>query len=335
MNASRPLTRRSAMALALAGIGGLAAARSGARRAAPQLHRRDAVAFGTTVSITLEAEDPAMAETAFAAGFAEIRRIDRIASLTREDGEVFRLNRDGHLDDPDPALIDMLRMAEDMHVASEGAFDVTVQPLWLALDAAARRGAWPSEDAIAEIARRIDQKALKVGARRIEFAKPGMAITLNSLARGYAADRVALAIAAEGVVNAFLDIDELESLGVRPDGAAWRAMVQHPRDPRGNVGAASVKGCLATSGDYRYFWSPDYSRNHIIHPRSGASPSDFASVSALAGEGLLADALSTAVFLVGAANAPALLRRFGAEALFVAKDGRVSATARFPTSALV
>jgi thiamine biosynthesis lipoprotein len=334
MNPTHRIGRRRALALGLAGIGGLAAARAGFRRAAPQLRRRDGVAFGTTVSITLEARNRAMAEAAFAAGFAEIRRIDRIASLTREDGEVFRLNRDGRLDDPSPALIDMLRMAADMHAASEGAFDVTVQPLWLALDAAARSGAWPSDDAISAIARRIDQTALNVSARRVEFAKPGMAVTLNSLARGYAADRVARTLAAEGVVNAFLDIDELESLGARPDGAAWRAIVQHPRDPGANVGAASVTGCLATSGDYRYFWSPDYARNHIIHPRTGASPADFASVSVLARGGLLADALSTAVFLVGAAKAPALLRRYHAEALFVTKEGKISATAGFPIATL-
>jgi thiamine biosynthesis lipoprotein len=169
---------------------------------------------------------------------------------------------------------------------------------------------------------------------RIAFAKPGMAVTLNSLARGHAADRVAKALAAQGVVNAFFDTDVLGNVGSKPDGAPWRAHIRDPRDAGASVGAASVTGCLATSGDYQYFWSPDYSRNHIIDPRHGASPQDFSSVSVLAGSGLLADALSTAVFLAGAKKAPALLRRFGAEAFFVDKAGTVTRTAGFPSVSL-
>ena len=99
-------------------------------------------------------------------------------------------------------------------------------------------------------------------------------------------------------------------------------------DPRSATGAP-VTGFLATSGDYQYFWSPDYARNHILDPRRGVSPGDFASVTVKAETGLLADGLSTAAFLVGRAAAPALLARFGAEALFVGKDGAASRTAGF------
>jgi FAD:protein FMN transferase len=221
-----------------------------------------------------------------------------------------------------------------MHVATSGAFDVTIQPLWLALDAAAKRGEWLGESEIAGILKRVDQAALVVSDDRLELALPGMTITLNSLARGLAADRVADALARVGIVNAFFDTDVLGAMGRRPDGAMWRAMVRHPRKPEGNVGVANLRGCLATSGDYQYFWSPDYSRNHIIDPRRGASPGDYSSVSVLAQSGLAADALSTAAFLVGAAGAPALLRQFQAEALCVDKGGVVTQTRAFPRIAI-
>jgi FAD:protein FMN transferase len=320
------MTRRSALSLALAGVAGFGAGSAGASRRPPRLFRRLAIAFGTTVSITLEAADAATAETAFAAGFAQIRHIDRLASLTRPDGEVYRLNRDGYLDHPDPAIIDMLRIAREMHFATNGAFDVTIQPLWLAFDAAARRGSWPDEAEIADISQRVDQQAISFRESRIEFARPGMAITLNSLARGLAADRVAEALKRAGVVNALFDTDVLGSLGQRPDGAIWRAIVRHPRDANETVGSAILRGCLATSGDYQYYWSADYARNHIIDPRRGKSPGDFSSVSVLAESGLVADALSTAAFLVGAGQAPALVGKFGAEALFVDKAGVVTKT---------
>lgn len=325
-----PISRRGALRLALGAAAGLAGASAGARRAGARLFHRAGLAFGTTVAITLEAADARAAEAGFAAAFREIRAIDRLASLTRPDGDLFRLNRDGFLDRPDPRLIEMLRMAQAMHEASSGAFDVTIQPLWLALDAAAKRGVWPSEREIRALCERVDQNRLVVADEKISFGEPGMGITLNSIARGYAADRVAAALAREGFANALFDVDVLGAMGRRPDDAAWRASIRDPRRPGGSVGVAEFQGCLSTSGDYQYFWSPDYARNHVVDPRHGVSPLDFSSVTVLARTGLAADALSTAAFLIGRASARRLVERFGAEALFVDKHGAVSRTPGFP-----
>ena len=314
--------------------GGLTAAGLAGGGASPTMFRRLGVAFGTTVSLELEAADASRAEAGFAAGFAEIRRIDRLAGLAREDGEVFRLNRDGELRDPSPDLLAMLEMARSMHDATEGAFDVTVQPLWLALDAAARQGRWLSEAEIAERLRRVDQTRIEFDATRIRFAAPGMQITLNSLARGLAEDKVAIALARAGVTRAFFNTDVLGGAGERPGGGPWRASLRHPRDAGASLGIADLRGCLATSGDYAYAWSPDYSRHHILDARLGASPPDFAGVSVLAGSGLLADALSTAAFLAGRAGGEALVRRFGAEAVFVDKAGATTKTPGFPLTTL-
>lgn len=327
------LTRRGALRLVLGSGLAVAGGMAEAGRDTARVHRRAALAFGTTVSVTLEATGLATAEAAFSEAFAAVRRIDRLASLTRVDGQVHRLNRDGVLDNPDPAVVAMLRMAQRMHAATQGAFDVTVQPMWLAFDAAARRGSWPDETEIAAIRPLVDGTAIRVEDGRIAFERPGMAITLNSLARGLAADHVAMALARCGIVNALFDIDVLGGLGRRPDGEPWRVAVRHPRDPAASVGVADVRGCLSTSGDYEYHWSADYARNHIIDPRRGCSPGDFASVVVQAESGLIADALSTAAFLVGRRDAGPLLERFGAEALFVDKAGAVSWTAGFPRRA--
>ena len=133
-----------------------------------------------------------------------------------------------------------------------------------------------------------------------------------------------------GIVNAFLDTGEIEAMGTRPDGARWRAAIQHPRDKTASTGVAQVQGCLATSGDYQYFWSQDFARNHIIDPRMGASPSAFSSVSVLAATGLLADALSTALFVAGREKGMEMLAHFGAQAQFIDKAGGIFNTAGFP-----
>ena len=322
-------TRRGALNL---GVGGFSAMLVGDESARAPLRefRRAGVAFGTEVSITVHTASVAEAEAAFAAGFAEIRAIDRLASLTREDGEVYRLNRDGFLDRPQPALVEMLQTAEAMHRATQGAFDVTIQPMWLAMNAAAQRGAWLTDPETRELRARVNQRALRFDERRVQFDRSGMAATLNSLARGLAADRVCAALARLGVAHAFFDTDVLGARGARPSGAPWMARIRHPRDARRSVGLARVAGRLATSGDYAYAWSPDFARHHIVDPRRGASPTDFASVTVFAATGLIADALSTAAFLAGPGEARALLRQFGAEGLFVDKAGQVTATPGFP-----
>ncbi len=128
-------TRRDALGLVAAGLTTVI----GADAVAPgRLYRRLGIAFGTTVALSVVAQDEREAEPAF----AEIRAVDRLSSLTRDDAEVFQLNRDGRLDRPSVSLLQMLRTAALMHEATAGAFDVTIQPLWLAVDAAARRGRW-------------------------------------------------------------------------------------------------------------------------------------------------------------------------------------------------
>jgi len=316
------ITRRNALGLGLAGL----SATLGGDGATARMHRRLGVAFGTTVSVSVEARDP---EPAFEAAFAEIRALDRIASLTRPDGEVFRLNRDGCLDAPSPALLKMLETAALMFEATAGAFDVTIQPLWLAMDAAARRGRWLDDAERAQACARVDQRALRFDARRVEFDRPGMAVTLNSLARGLAADRVAAALRACGVERAVFDTDVLGAAGRKPDGREWLARIRHPRRADDSVAVAPISEYLATSGDYQYVWSPDYVRHHIVDPRRGVSPQDFASVTVRAPTGLMADALSTAAFLVGAEAAPALLARFGADGFSVGKDGKLWRTSGF------
>ena len=322
-------SRRGALIMGLGGIAAAGAAALGADGA--KMFRRVGVAFGATVSLEVEAPDAHQAEAAFSAGFAEIRRIDRLAGLKRDDGEVFRLNHDGRLGSPSRDLLAMLDMARVMHAATGGAFDVTIQPLWLALDAAAREGRWPEPDEMTALLAKVDQRSLSYDASQVALAA-GQQITLNSLARGLAADKVAEALRRVGVTRAFFNTDVLGGAGERPGGGPWRARIRHPRYPEESVGVAALKGCLATSGDYAYAWTPDFARHHIVDARRGASPADYAAVSVLAESGLLADALSTAALLAGPGEAGRLVSRFGAQALFVDKAGGVTMTPGFPVS---
>jgi thiamine biosynthesis lipoprotein len=322
--------RRQMLQLALMGSGLCAAGAFAAGARETPSFRRAGVAFDTGVALTVVGLDEREAEAALDAGFAEIRRLERVAGLSTPGSDIRRLNAQGRLERPDRALLDMLAVADEVHRASGGAFDVTVQPLWIFYDAYARRGAWPSNEEAAPARALIGQRLVRFDAEAIRFDKPGMGITLNSLTHGYAADRVAAVLAGRGVKQAFVDTGEMESLGHAANDRQWTAAVRHPRQADAMLGTAPVTGCMATAGDYAYSWSDDYSRHHILDPRTGSSPASFATVVVIAQKAVVADALSTAVSVLGPDEGAKLLKTFDAEAYGVTKAGKVWATPRFP-----
>ena len=323
--------RRQMLQLALIGAGlGASGVWAAGARGAEKLFRRPGLAFDTSVALTVAGLDKTQAEAALDAGFAEIRRLERVVGLSTPGSDIRRLNEEGKLERPDPAMLEMLAVADEVHRASGGAFDVTVQPLWIFYDSFAKRGAWPTNEQAAPARALIGQNFLRFDEDAVAFEKPGMGITLNSLTHGYAADRVAKVLSDLGIRNAFVDTGEMETLGHAPQGREWTAALKHPRRPDAMLGTAPLTCAMATAGDYAYTWSPDYSRNHILDPRTGFSPAAFATVVVTASRAVVADALSTAVSVLGPAEGAKLLRQFDAEAYGVTKAGTVWSTPGFP-----
>ena len=125
------------------------------------------------------------------------------------------------------------------------------------------------------------------------------------------------------------------TLGGKARGEAWTVGIQHPRRDDAYLRWRSCEGrCLATSGDYATAFGSDRRDHHIFDPHTGRSPQELASVSVVAPTATQADALSTALFVLGADGGLALLEATpGADALFVLKDGTTLATSGFPAAA--
>jgi thiamine biosynthesis lipoprotein len=318
--------RRQFLALA-AGAGGLAALAGFGLRPGLKRMDRSARALGSKVSLTVFHEDPAVAERALSASFAALDAVEDALSLYRPGSDLARLNRDGALENPHPDLVSVLRSALDWSRRTDGAFDPTVQPLW----ALHSRGTPAAADVEAARAL-VDWTKVDVGPRRIAFGRPGMAATLNGIAQGFAADRVRETLLAHGVRHALADTGEFNGIGRKPDGEAWRVGIQHPRNPEAWAALAELQDrFLATSGDYATPFSPDFKSHHIFDPSTGRSPGELASVTILAPTGMEADALSTAVFVLGPDRGLALAAsRPGVDALLVLKDGTQVRTPTFP-----
>lgn len=282
---------------------------------------RAGLAFGTTVSLTLVGSDPDLLEAAMRDGFRAIRAVEAAASLYRPDSALTRLNRDGHLPDPDPLLLEQLRFALDLAEASGGAFDPTVQPLWTLWAASAARGARPAPAALAAALAHVGWRDVAVSGRAIRLARPGMGLTLNGLVQGYAADRAMAAVRAHGIADAFIDTGEFGAGGRNAVGAGWRLGLAAPRRGDGIAEViAPFTGFAATSGDDATSFSADHRDHHIFDPATGTSPRALSAVTVTAPSGLLADGLSTAAFVLGPEAGAALVARYpGCAARFTAK----------------
>lgn len=326
-------TRRQFLVLA-AGAGGLTGLGLwGASRGAGKLltAQRTSKALGTEVSMTALHERQETAERALDAAFGELERVEEIMSIYRPQSQLCRLNRAGFLDDPDPYLLTVLRRAQAMSEQSGGAFDITVQPLWELYAAAKKTGRLPTASEIDAARRLVDWRKLEISSARVRIGS-GMSATLNGIAQGFAADRALAALRAHGVEHALVNTGELGSLGSRADGNAWTAGIQHPRRPDAYVELARLDGrCMATSGDYATTFSEDRAYNHIFDPETGRSPEHFSSVTIVTPTGLDADALSTAIFVLGAEKGVRVIESTpGCDAFFVLKNGRTLATNGFP-----
>jgi thiamine biosynthesis lipoprotein len=323
------MKRRTFITSAIGAIAGAAGCAHGWRQ---PLHTGAALAFGTSISISVVHADEQLAQRAIAEALQAALAVDRLMSIYHPASQVYQLNRNGVLHKPDGRLLDVLAMAAHLSRISAGAFDVTAQPLWRLFKQAAGEGRLPSASERRQAQSLVDWRQLAFDADHVRFMRPGMALTLNGLAQGYAADQALAALQAHGVRHALLDTGEFTARGQKPVRQPWVLGVRDPRNPAALVATLEAQGCsVATSGDYECTFTSDYRHHHIFDPASGDSPTELASVTVVAPTALEADGLSTAFMVMGWERAQALAAQLLAvDLMAVDKQGRSRRTAGFP-----
>jgi len=296
------------------------------------LHTGAALAFGTTISISLVHTDAELAARAISDGLRTAQEIDALMNIYRPESQVYQLNRDGYVNRPDGRLLQLLRQAAQLSQLTDGAFDVTVQPLWLLYSQAAAEGRLPDATAVRRARALVNWRELEIAPERVHFRRTGMALTLNGLAQGYAADQALAAVQKYGIRDALLDTGEFIARGQRAQQRPWMLGVRDPRDDSKLATTLRAQGCsVATSGDYECIFTPDYRHHHIFDPALGDSPPELASVTVLAPSAMLADGLSTAFMVMGWERAQALAARMPAvDLLVIDKQGHSRCSAGFP-----
>jgi thiamine biosynthesis lipoprotein len=302
------------------------------RRSAPapmQFEAWQGTALGARASIRLAHPDPGFARALIGRARAEIERLEQVFSLYRSDSALSRLNRQGVLPAPPLDLVRLLAEARRYSELTDGAFDVTVQPLWrfyaehFSGDKAEGKG--PDPGALAAVLARIDYGAVSVGPARIAFERPEMAITLNGIAQGYITDRVADLFRRAGLGTALIDLGELRALGHHPEGRPWSIGLEDPLQRERIFETLELgNAALATSAGHGTRFDATGDHHHLFEPGTGRSPNRYLSLSVKAPTATEADALSTGLFHLDQDRLAALVdKRRDVSAIAMLANGEV------------
>ena len=332
---ARP-TRRTVLRI-VAACAALPLSITGIRATAPKAQGFDwyGQVLGADSRLTLWHTNPAFARATILKARIEIDRLERIFSLYRSDSEIARLNAAGKLAQPSPELRGLIEQSRRLSELSHGAFDITVQPLWRLYEAHFWTHTDSSPDILAkahDVARSlVDYRRIDSGKAAIGFSRDGMAITLNSLAQGFITDTITDLLRAEGFESAMVDLGEYRAVGRRPDGWPWHIGISNPAAPlligrRVELDGTADEAALAVSGGYGTKFEPSGRFHHIFDPASGASANRLADAVVLAPTATIANGLSTALYVAGEAQAPALLAAYPRTRAFLTRPDGTSIT---------
>lgn len=222
---------------------------------------------------------------------SEISRLEDIFSLYRKQSALMQLNRAGVLHAPPFELLECLSLAGAIHNASGGRFDPTIQPLWTCYAEASAKGMLPDADAAERASALTGWDGVILDPAAITM-RSGGALTLNGIAQGYIADRVAQLLTAEGLTNILIDTGEFRALGTHPDGRAWPVRLA----AGGTVPLAAR--ALATSAPLGTTFDENAQVGHILDPGTGLpARAHWQEITVSAPSAALADGLSTAACL--------------------------------------
>ncbi len=260
---------------------------------------RTLVAMDTVMSFTACGPDR---EAALDEALAEVQRLDALLDAQDPASEISRLNAAGSasLSEDTAAL---LQAALEAYRDTDGLFDCTIYPLMELWGFSTGAYHVPSEAELAERLLLVDSGQISLRGTAAALG-PGQRIDLGGIAKGYASARVMAIFQKHGLRSGMVSLGgNVQTLGERPQGGAWQIGL---RDPAGSeadyLAVVKVEGqAVVTSGGYeRYFEQDGKTYIHILDPRTGRpATGDLLSATVVSPDGTLADALSTAVFLMG------------------------------------
>ena len=267
----------------------------------------------------------------------EIRTLDALWSISEKDSEVSRLNRHESVRlSPDTRSV--LERALEISRDTGGAFDITIYPLMEEWGFPTGNYQIPSEKILKELLGRVGSDTLDLRTEDPYTLPSDRQIDLGGIAKGYTSDRIMEIFEAHQVAAGIVSLGgNVETFRTKADGSLWKVGIQNPDPDLEALSGADVIGivetagkAVVTSGGYeRYFEKDGVRYHHILDPETGMpAAGGLISVSVVSTDGCLADALSTALFVMGKEDALSYWkeRRDLFDMILVEEDGNITVT---------
>lgn len=265
---------------------------------APKEYTYDFFAMDTFMSLTAYGDN---AEKGVKAAAARIAELTLKLSVTDENSEISAINRAGTAE-VSGETAELISFALDIADKTDGALDPTVYPVLRAWGFTTDENRVPAPEEITALLENIGHERVQINGNTVSLDKE-MMLDLGAVAKGYAGDETERILRENGINSALINLGgNIQLISSKPDGSDWRLGVKSPIGD-GNIGILTISDCaVVTSGAYERCFTADDGTvyGHIIDPASGY-PADngLLSVTVIADKGMLCDALSTALFVMG------------------------------------
>jgi len=288
--------------------------------------------MGTFGRIVVIAPNHSVAKRALEAALARQQRIEALMSFHNPSSELSRLNEQAYHEPVQLSeeTFEVIARSLQFSKLTDGAFDITVGVLEKLWADAAQSGRVPSPEQLQQARSKLGWQKVHLDAaiHTIRFATEGMKLDLGGIAKGYAIDESIEAMRKAGASAGMVDIGgDIRCFGIPPQGGGgWRIGLQRPEESPEPIGPGEpvlvlqlTDMAVATSGNYRRFVVvAGQKHSHILNTRTGQSCDKLASVTIIAKEAITADALATAVSVLGLSKGLALIEAAdGIEAIII------------------
>ncbi len=288
----------------------------------------------TPITVTLYT-DKKTAEPIFNACRDLLRELDALWSRTQTDSDVGRFNTSDDAHDLDPRTAALIAQATDVSTKTNGAFDITVAPLVNLWQSSEEKGTLPTEQELQTALALVGVTHLNLTDNTLVKTDKDVQIDLGGIGKGAAISALISYLESyDGVHGGLVSFgSNVAVFGAKPDGNPYRIAIKNPQTEGGYAGVLNLKAgqILSVSGDYeRYYTVNGEKYHHILDPNTGyPAQSGLCSVAVICSDGALADALSTALFVMGEEHAHAFYESnvYDFEAVFIDQSGKVTTTA--------
>lgn len=287
-------------------------------------YRASFSAMDTYMTLTVYGEN---GDAALKSAEGKVEELESLLSATEEGSEVFAINHsEGEAVTVSDETRELLEFSLSMAAETGGAVDPTIYPVLLAWGFTTGENRIPNEEELQALLGDVGYERVRIEGNEITLPK-GMMLDMGAFGKGYTGDAITEVLKEAGIASALLDLGgNIQAIGTKPDGSRWRVGLRNPFDKEGYLGVIEIADeAVVTSGSYeRYFTGEDGKRyGHIIDPSTGyPAESGLASVTIVAKEGKLGDALSTALFVMGREEAERFWRERGGFDMILITDER-------------